>query len=145
MNLHEAIDHLMDREGNAVAVFFGDEDAAMRVFSGSLPSSGSVMLWVKHDEMQHPVPFSINSDLMSATFIQVSRRRNMKKGDLVRLIHSRDRDLTTGRIYEVKAAEGDVDTVCGGLVNEGCFISTTDSGIDFYSTMNGLFGRWELQ
>ena len=69
----------------------------------------------------------------------------MKKGDFVRLIHSRDRDLTTGKIYEVKAAEGDVDTVCGGIVNEGCFISTTDSGIDFYSSMNGLFGRWELQ
>ena len=69
----------------------------------------------------------------------------MKKGDFVRLIHFRDLDLTTGRIYEVKAAEGDVDTVCGGRVNEGCFISTTDSGIDFYSTMNGLFGRWELQ
>ena len=58
--------------GAAAAVFFGDEDAGMRVFSGSLPSSNSVMLWVKHDEMQHPVPFSINSDLMAATFIQVS-------------------------------------------------------------------------
>ena len=69
----------------------------------------------------------------------------MKKGDFVRLIHSRIHDLTTGRLYEVKAGEGDVDTVCGGLVNKGCFISTTDSGIDFYSSMNGLFGKWELQ
>ena len=73
MNIHEAIDHLMEKDGNAVAVFFCGEDADMRVFSGSLPSSNSVMLWVKHDEMQHPVPFSINSDLMTATFIQVSR------------------------------------------------------------------------
>ena len=69
----------------------------------------------------------------------------MKKGDFVRMVHSRFPDLTNGRLYEVKAADGDVDTVCGGLVNEGCFISTTDSGIDFYSSMNGLFGRWELQ
>ena len=145
MNIHEAIDHLMEKDGNAVAVFFGDDDAGMQVFSGSLPASNSVMLWVKHDEMQHPVPFSINSDLMSATFIQVSQRRNIKKGDFVRMVHSRIPDLTNGMLYEVKAAEGDVDTVCGGLVNEGCFISTTDSGIDFYSSMNGLFGRWELQ
>ena len=72
MNIHEAIDHLMEKDGNAVAVFFGDDDAGMQVFSGSLPSSNSVMLWVKHDEMQHPVPFSINTDLMAATFIQVS-------------------------------------------------------------------------
>ena len=69
----------------------------------------------------------------------------MKKGDFVRMVHSRIPDLTNGGLYEVKAAEGDVDTVCGGLVNEGCFISTTDSGIDFYSSMNGLFSRWELQ
>lgn len=69
----------------------------------------------------------------------------MKKGDFVRMVHSRIPELTNGRLYEVKAAEGDVDTVCGGLVNEGCFISTTDSGIDFYSSMNGLFGKWELQ
>ena len=72
MNIHEAIDHLMEKEGNAAAVFFGDEDAGMRVFSGSLPSSNSVMLWVKHKEMPHPVPFSISSDIMAATFIQVS-------------------------------------------------------------------------
>ena len=72
MNIHEAIDYLMEKEGNSVAVFFCDEDAGMRVFSGSLPSSGSVMMWVKHDEMKHPIPFSINSDLMDATFIQVS-------------------------------------------------------------------------
>ena len=145
MNIHEAIDYLMEKESNAVAVFFGDEDAEMRVFSGSLPASNSVMLWVKPNETQHPVPFSINSDLMTATYIQVSRRRNIKKGDFVRLIHSRIHDLTTGMLYEVKAAEGDVDTVCGGLVNKGCFISTNDSGIDFYSSMNGLFGLWELQ
>ena len=69
----------------------------------------------------------------------------MKKGDFVRLIHSRDRDLTTGRLYEVKAAVGDIDHVCGGVVLEGDFISTLDSGIDFYSSMNGLFGKWELQ
>jgi len=145
MNIHEAIDHLMEKEGNAAAVFFGEDDAGMQVFSGSLPASNSVMLWVKHDDMQHPVPFSINSDLMSATFFLVSQRRNIKKGDFVRMVHSRFHDLTNGRLYEVKAAEGDVDTVCGGLVNEGCFISTADSGIDFYSSMNGLFGRWELQ
>ena len=72
MNIHEAIDYLMENEGSAVAVFFGDEDAGMRVFSGSLPSSNSVMLWVKHKEMPHPVPFSISSDIMAATFIQVS-------------------------------------------------------------------------
>ena len=72
MNIHEAIDYLMEKESNSVAVFFGKEDAEMRVFSGSLPASNSVMLWVKHNEMQHPVPFSINSDLMAATFIQVS-------------------------------------------------------------------------
>ena len=71
MNIHEAIDHLVEKEGNAVAVFFGDEDAGMRVFSGSLPSSKSISLWVKYDEMQYPVPFSINGDLMAATFIQV--------------------------------------------------------------------------
>ena len=145
MNIHEAIDHLMEKEGNAAAVFFGDEDAGMRVFSGSLPASNSVMLWVKHDEMQHPVPFSINSDLMSATFIQVSQRRNVKKGDFVKLVIRRNIDLTAGKLYEVKAAEGDVYTVCGARVNEGCFISTTDSGIDFYSSMNGLYGKWELQ
>lgn len=69
----------------------------------------------------------------------------MKKGDFVKLVICRNIDLTAGKLYEVKAAEGDVDTVCGGLVNKGCFISTTDSGIDFYSPMNGLFGRWELQ
>ena len=69
----------------------------------------------------------------------------MKKGDFVKLVICRDIDLTPGKLYEVKAAEGDVDTVCGGLVSEGFFISTTDSGIDFYSSMNGLFGRWELQ
>lgn len=73
MNIHEAIDHLMEKEGNAVAVFFGDEDAGVRVLSGSLPSSNWVMLWVKHDDIQQPVPFSISSDLMTATFIQVSR------------------------------------------------------------------------
>ena len=72
MNIHEAIDHLMEKEGNAAAVFFGDEDAGMRVFSGSLPASNSILLWVKHKEMQYPVTFSINSDLMTATFIQVS-------------------------------------------------------------------------
>lgn len=72
MNIHEAIDYLMENEGNAVAVFFGDEDAEMRVFSGSLPSSKSISLWVEHKEMPHPVPFSINSGLMEATFIQVS-------------------------------------------------------------------------
>ena len=36
----------------------------------------------------------------------------MKKGDFVKLIHCRDPDLTTGKLYEIKAAEGDVDTVC---------------------------------
>ena len=72
MKVHEAIDYLMENEGNAVAVFFGDEDAGMRVFSGSLPSSKSISLWVKHKEMPHPVPFSISSDIMAATFIQVS-------------------------------------------------------------------------
>lgn len=145
MNIHEAIDHLMEKEGNAAAVFFGEDDAGMQVFSGSLPASNSVMLWVKHGEMQHPVPFSINSDLMSATFFQVSQRRNIKKGDFVKLIVCRDIDLTKGRLYEVKAAGGDIDHVCGGVVAEGDFISTLDSGIDFYSSMNGLFGKWELQ
>lgn len=69
----------------------------------------------------------------------------MKKGDFVKLIVCRDIDLTEGKLYEVKAAEGDFDTVCGGLVNKGYFISTMDNGIDFYSSMNGLFGKWELQ
>ena len=69
----------------------------------------------------------------------------MKKGDFVKLIVCRDIDLTAGKLYEIKAVGGDADTVCGGLVRDGDFISTTDSGIDFYSTMNGLFGRWELQ
>ena len=145
MNIHEAIDHLMEKEGNAAAVFFGEDDAGMQVFSGSLPASNSVMLWVKHDDMQHPVPFSINSDLMTATFFQVSPRRDIKKGDFVKLIVCRDIDLTEGKLYEVKAVGGDVDTVCRGIVNEGDFISTKDSGIDFYSTMDGAFGKWELQ
>ena len=69
----------------------------------------------------------------------------MKKGDFVRLVICRDIDLTAGKLYEIKAVGGDVDTVCGGLVVKGDFISTTDNGIDFYSSMNGLFGKWELQ
>lgn len=69
----------------------------------------------------------------------------MKKGDFVKLIVCRVRGLTEGKLYEVKAVGGDVDTVCGGIVNEGDFISTTDNGIDFYSTMDCSFGKWELQ
>lgn len=69
----------------------------------------------------------------------------MKKGDFVKLIVCRDIGLTEGKLYEVKAVGGDIDHVCGGVVVEGYFISTTDSGIDFYSSMNGLFGKWELQ
>ena len=70
----------------------------------------------------------------------------MKKGDFVKLIVCRDIDLTEGKLYEVKAVGGDIDyVVCGGVVAEGYFISTLDSGIDFYSSMNGLFGKWELQ
>lgn len=69
----------------------------------------------------------------------------MKKGDFVKLIVCRDVDLTEGRLYEVKASGGDIGHVCGGVVADGYFISTLDSGIDFYSSMNGLFGKWELQ
>lgn len=69
----------------------------------------------------------------------------MKKGDFVKLVICRDIDLTAGKLYEVKAAAGDIDTVCGGIVRDGDFISTTDSGFDFYSRMDGDFGKWELQ
>ena len=40
----------------------------------------------------------------------------MKKGDFVKLIVCRDIDLTNGRLYEVKAAGGDIDHVCGGVI-----------------------------
>ena len=69
----------------------------------------------------------------------------MKKGDFVKLIACRDIDLTEGMLYEVKAVGGDIHHVCDGVVMKGYFISTNDSGIDFYSSMDGLFGKWELQ
>ena len=70
---------------------------------------------------------------------------SIKKGDSVKCINCHDGEFTAGSVYVVKAGEGDLDKVCGGIVYADGFIVTDDHGNDDYCVYPScLYGDWGL-
>ena len=72
MNIHEALSHLFEAEGNKVAIVEDERVRDATVFSAPLPGCPELFLWVKYDDTPHPVPFTMCASMMVANYIQVS-------------------------------------------------------------------------
>ncbi|MGL5726375.1 MAG: hypothetical protein ACRCYD_00755 [Plesiomonas sp.] len=79
----------------------------------------------------------------------IGEGETLRKGQMVKCvaIHNGSGDyLTAGKLYPVLAVGGDNDTVCGGVVDRGDFLTVGDNGEKLYCCYDTgcLHAEWEL-